>query len=234
MSRHDLPRYPGYDVLAKRDTPSWDDATRAVVAKRMAQPNAPRFCNDAQWRTLCALCATIVPQSLPAASASGEVTDNKRDRTGAPRIPVAGLVDTKLAQDSRDGYRDARLPALRDAWRIALAAIDVESRQRFRAGFADIDESARRTMLSLMQQGKLTDPAWEGMHCDVFFSLRLLHDICSAYYSHPHSWSEMGFGGPANPRGYVRMLENRRDPWEAVKAQPGQEARAQRENARAR
>ena len=44
----------------------------------------------------------------------------------------------------------------------------------------------------------------------------MLHDIGSAYYAHPTAWSEIGFGGPASPRGYVRMDENRRDPWEAV------------------
>ncbi len=40
-------------------------------------------------------------------------------------------------------------------------------------------------------------------------------DICGAYYSHPFAWNEIGFGGPASPRGYVRMDFNRRDPWEA-------------------
>ena len=36
-----------------------------------------------------------------------------------------------------------------------------------------------------------------------------------AYYAHPSAWNEIGFGGPASPRGYVRMDFNRRDPWEA-------------------
>ena len=38
----------------------------------------------------------------------------------------------------------------------------------------------------------------------------------SVYYAHPAAWSEIGFGGPASPRGYVRMQANRRDPWEAM------------------
>jgi hypothetical protein len=50
------------------------------------------------------------------------------------------------------------------------------------------------------------------MHAiEPFFSGRVLHDVCSAYYSHPRAWSEMGFSGPANPRGYVRMCFDRRD-----------------------
>ena len=40
----------------------------------------------------------------------------------------------------------------------------------------------------------------------------------------------MGFGGPASPRGYVRMALDRRDPWEAAQAKPGHEQEARREN----
>jgi hypothetical protein len=62
----------------------------------------------------------------------------------------------------------------------------------------------------------------------------VLHDICGAYYSHPHAWSEIGFGGPANPRGYVRIYFDRRDPWEATEAKPDDEGKAYQENRRAR
>lgn len=240
-------RYPGYDVLLKRDTPSWDDVTREVIDARLAQRNAPRFCNDAQWRVLNALCAVLVPHSCkPAADSTASSTDdngnksdkgdkkNNNERWAEPIVPVAAFVDTKLHDDSRDGYRDARLPPLREAWRIGLAALDIESRNAYDAGFADIDEVNQRALVKRMQRGELTDPAWQGMPSNVFFELRALHDISAAYYSHPRSWSEIGFGGPANPRGYVRMQANRRDPWEAAEAHAGEEARAHRENRRAR
>ncbi|MDG0024886.1 gluconate 2-dehydrogenase subunit 3 family protein [Trinickia sp. Y13] len=237
MNTERRPRYPGYDVMRKRDTPSWDDATREVIDARLAQRNAPSFCNDVQWRALDSLCAVIVPRSRAAtrevpASNEGTPTDARRWRPAS--VPVAALVDMKLLHDGRDGYRDARLPPLRDAWRIGLAALDAESRRAFGAAFADIDEANQRELVTRMQRGELADPAWEGMACDVFFSLRVLHDIASAYYAHPQAWSEIGFGGPANPRGYVRMQANRRDPWEAAEAAPGNEARALEENRRAR
>jgi hypothetical protein len=66
----------------------------------------------------------------------------------------------------------------------------------------------------------------------IFFKKRLLHDIATAYYAHPASWNEIGFGGPASPRGYVRMNYDRRDPWEAAEASPGHEEEARRENER--
>jgi hypothetical protein len=37
---------------------------------------------------------------------------------------------------------------------------------------------------------------------------------CVAYYSHPSAWNEIGFGGPAYPRGYKNLGLDRREPWE--------------------
>jgi hypothetical protein len=66
----------------------------------------------------------------------------------------------------------------------------------------------------------------------LFFSNRLLHDILSVYYAHPSAWSDIGFGGPAAPRGYVRLNFDRRDPWEAAEAHPGKEQQARDDNLR--
>ena len=74
-----------------------------------------------------------------------------------------------------------------------------------------------------MQRGELTAISM-GRHAARSFSSTnaCCTTSCSAYYSHPHAWSEIGFGGPASPRGYVRMDFDRRDPWEAAEAEPGQ------------
>ncbi|WP_027802203.1 gluconate 2-dehydrogenase subunit 3 family protein [Paraburkholderia dilworthii] len=212
-----LPRYPGYDVTMKRDTPSWDDVTRTVIDERLATPQEPHFFDAVEWKALGALCASIVPQ------------DRQR-----PAVPVAALVDARLARNTGDGYRDARLPPMRDAWRIGLRALDAESRARHELPFASIEDQARHALLTDMQQGKLDSVEWRGMPPAVFFAERVLHDICGMYYAHPHAWSEIGFGGPANPRGYVRMYFNRRDPWEAAEAKPGKEDDAREDNGHVR
>ena len=83
-----------------------------------------------------------------------------------------------------------------------------------------------------MQQGDLAGSLWRGMPSDLFFAKRVLHDITGAYYAHPTAWNEMGFGGPASPRGYVRLDKDMRDPWEAAEAYAGEESKARKENSR--
>lgn len=194
------PRYPGYDVQSKRQGLSWNEPTRRAVDERLAV-HGPQFLEADLWRTLNAVCARIVPQP--------------GDR--AP-VPVAALVDGKLFANRGDGFRDVRQPPLRKAWQLGLAALDAEARARHDKGFAELSGTEQDALLQAMQEGALDHPAWQGMPPALFFSQRLVHDITAAYYAHPTAWSEIGFGGPASPRGYVRLDSDKRDAWEAAEA----------------
>jgi len=210
-------RYPGYDVLAKRDSPSWNEQTRAVIEERLAiDPNVHRFFTDAQWQTMAAVCARIIPQ--PA----------ERSKP----VPIAAMIDAKLSESRGDGYRDARLPPQGEAWRRGLTALEAESQSQYRVPFHELRPLSQDDLLAAIQKGQTTSAAWGEMSASLFFAKRLLHDIVTAYYAHPTAWNEIGFGGPAAPRGYVRMDFDRRDPWEAAEARPGREEQARRENAR--
>jgi hypothetical protein len=33
----------------------------------------------------------------------------------------------------------------------------------------------------------------------------VMRAVLAAFYSHPWAWNEIGFGGPAYPRGYMRL-----------------------------
>jgi len=49
----------------------------------------------------------------------------------------------------------------------------------------------------------------------------VMRDICEAFYSHPWSWNEIGFGGPAYPRGYAAFGNpelGEREHWEGAEA----------------
>jgi hypothetical protein len=47
-----------------------------------------------------------------------------------------------------------------------------------------------------------------------------MRGVLSEFYSHPWAWNEIGFGGPAYPRGYMRLAAgpSGRDPQEAREA----------------
>jgi hypothetical protein len=206
-------RYPGYDVLSKRQSPSWNEQTRRVVTRRLAIGGQPRFFSDEEFQTVAAIASRIVPQ--PA------------DR---PPIPVASLVDEKLAAGKSDGYRLAGMPRERDAWRLGLKAFDAEAVTTYGEHFPRLATGLQDTLLTRMQSGELRCPAWGSMASKDFFEKRMAHDIVLAYYAHPAAWSEIGWGGPASPRGYVRLDFNDRDPWEAAEAADGDDASARRIN----
>jgi hypothetical protein len=206
-------RYPGYDVLSKRWTPSWNEATREAIDRRLATSREPRFFMPAEWRTLNAICDRIMPQP--------------KDR---PPVPLAAFVDEKMADGVLDGYRYAELLPQGEAWRRGLAALDQEARDARGGPFDSLQPEWQDELLREMQRGKLAGAAWGGMPCKLFFEHRVIPDITHAYYAHPVAWNEIGFGGPASPRGYVRMQLDRRDPWEAAEARPGEEASARRKN----
>ncbi|WP_064106792.1 MULTISPECIES: gluconate 2-dehydrogenase subunit 3 family protein [Pseudomonas] len=198
-------RYPGYDVMDKRSGPSWNEATRTVIEQRLAVPLLPRFFNDTQWRTLLAFCACVLPQ--PA------------DR---PAIPVAAMVDHKLHNAIREGYIDTRLPPAPEAWCQGLVAIDEEAMSCHGVAFHELSCEQQHALIIAVEQGTVTSPRWDHLPSQLLFRSRLMHDLVVAYYSHPSAWSEIGFGGPASPRGYVRLGPDRRDPWEPAEAKEDQ------------
>ncbi len=202
--------------MAKQDTPSWDEVTRQVVERRLAVSREPRFFTAVEWETLSALCDRIMPQ--PA------------DR---PAVPLPAYVDAKITDKHLDGYRYATLPHQGEAWQRGLAAMDAEAQAANGGRFHTLPPDLQDGLIKCMQEGELKHEAWAGMPCKTFFEHRVIADITHAYYAHPTAWNELGFGGPASPRGYVRMQLDRRDPWEAAEAKPGEEERARRENQRA-
>src|SRR6185312_15890626 len=125
-------RYPGYDVLAKRDSPSWNEQTRRVIDERLAlDPGRHTFFTDAEWPTVRAVCARVLAQE------SGN----------AGEVPLAAMLDERLAKDARDGYRDSRLPAPREAWRRAVLALDAESVVRHSCRFHELKPGPQADLL---------------------------------------------------------------------------------------
>lgn len=185
--------FGAYDVLDKIESPSWNEQTRRVVSKRLTEIPPRRFFDDREWAVLEAIAARIVPQP---------------DRL--PPVPIVPFIDQRLHEKQGKGYRYADMPPAPDAWRIGLAAIDDEGH-----GFVELDDDAKDDVLRRVQRGKVVSAKWAGLPPQRFFNVCLLDEIVGEYYAHPAAWSEIGFGGPASPRGYVRLGFDQRDPWEA-------------------
>jgi hypothetical protein len=191
-------RFPQYNVLAKRDTPSWNAQTRRAIDARLMLPDSTDVLTAHQHATLTALAARIVPQPIE-----------------RPPVNTVAIVLDKLAHDSRDGYRPASLPPLIEAWQRGLDAIDAEAQARHGDIFAALGGDAADGVLRAIERGDCRAD-WRELDAHRFWHWRVIPDLVGAYYAHPSAWSAMGFGGPASPRGYVRLDANRRDPWEAA------------------
>jgi hypothetical protein len=190
--------YPGYDVLAKWDSQSFNAATREVLAARLAEPPPFRFFDADAARLLQAVVERLLPQP---------------DRPEP--IPLARWIDRYLFEGQDQGYRDARQPPRAEAWRRGLAGIAAEAERRFGTAFADLPSESQDEVLRAVQRGDTAAETWGDLDPRRFFGDDLLLLAAQLYYTHPDAWSEIGFGGPASPRGYVRMGFGERDPWEA-------------------
>jgi len=190
--------YPGFSTLAQ--APFWDEATRAVVEARVKEVPRIRFFTPEQAELLEAVQARIIPQD-----------DRPEDR----RIPVLNYVDERLYAGRIDGYRYEDMPPDGEAYRLGLQAIDDIARTMHGRPFLELTGTEQDQVLWSIHEDKPQggDAIWKQMPADRFW-LILVSDAVDAYYAHPYAWDEIGFGGPSYPRGYFRMENGQREPWE--------------------
>ncbi|CCJ08925.1 gluconate 2-dehydrogenase subunit 3 family protein [Methylocystis sp. SC2] len=190
--------YRGYDVLAKWNTVSFDDRTREALTRRLQGGLERRFLSKEEFELLAAIVERLAPVFCESA-----------------RRAIAQWIDDRLFHNVGEGFRYAGEPPMRETWRKGLAAIDGEARRLFAVSFTLLDGSRKDATLRAIQKGVVDDALWRGLRPSLFFSHTLLKTIAGLAYAHPSAWSDIGFGGPASPRGYVRLGFNQRDPWEA-------------------
>lgn len=190
-------RYPGFSTLAQAD--HWDRATAAVVESRLGRPPDIRF---------------FTPTEEAAARA---LFDQLLAQRGEPRVPVVNLVDARLAEDQTDGWHYDNLPRDGEAWRATLAALDAEAGSRGGCTFALLDPEQQGALLQDICD--LHQELWHGLPADRVWSLWTRY-ACTAFYSHPFAWDEIGFAGPAYPRGYKNLGVDRLEPFEVRDVRP--------------
>lgn len=197
--------YPDYDVLAKWRSPSFDARTRHVLTERLTQIPARRFFTAEEWDVLESVTARLIPQP--------ERVDP---------VPIVPWIDQALAEGKAgEGFRGPDMPEPPEAWRSGLGGIAREAAERHGQPFPALTAAQQDALLTDLQHGRVRTDGWRDLPSERFFTDVLLKTVVGIYYAHPAAWSEIGFGGPASPRGYVRLDPDRRDPWEGRETPDG-------------
>jgi Gluconate 2-dehydrogenase subunit 3 len=190
-------RYPDYDVV--REAPHWDEVTRRLVLDRIENVPDIRFFSDAEARTLGAFCDLVLAQD------------------SEPRVPVLNMVDAKLFAGQLDGFRYADMPDDRETWRRVAKGLDAATRQHGSDEFVTAPWTVQRQVIQAFSEGTLHGEVWDELPPKRAWSV-VMRAVLSTFYSHPWAWNEIGFGGPAYPRGFARFGVGQREHWEGAAA----------------
>jgi hypothetical protein len=190
-------RYPDYNVLDEVE--HWDEVTRKMVLERIENVPEIRFFTTEEAAALGAFLDVLLAQ----------------DRE--PKIPVLNMVDAKLFAGELDGFRYADMPDDRETWRRVAAGLDAAAVQHGSIEFADASQEVKERVVEAFAEGELHGRVWDELPPSRAWKV-VTRVALSAFYSHPWAWNEIGFGGPAYPRGYARLGVGQRESWEGASA----------------
>jgi Gluconate 2-dehydrogenase subunit 3 len=196
-------RFPGFDVLGQAR--HWDQATADVVIARTGRPPAPRFFTGPQ-----ASCARALLNLLTGQDEHG----------GELAVPVTEMLDFRLEAGETDGWRYADMPEDGQAWGDTLSYLDADAKQRCGTAFAAAPKADQAALVQVVQDLKSAD--WHGLSAAHVWSLWTRY-ACTAFYAHPFAWAEIGFPGPAYPRGYKNAGVGKLEPFEIRDARPAED-----------
>jgi hypothetical protein len=196
-------RFPGFDVLDQ--APHWDRVTADVVLARTDTPTAVKFFTEPEEACARALLNLLTGQD---------------GHDGELAVPVLEMVDSRLAAGETDGWRYDDMPEDGQAWRNTLVLLDADARQLSGTAFADAPPADQARLVQAVQD--LASGNWHGLPAAHVWSLWTRY-ACTAFYAHPFAWAEIGFPGPAYPRGYKNTGVGKLEPFEVGDAHPSED-----------
>ncbi len=189
-------RYPSYDVLKEKEY--WDEHTREIVLKRLGPFPDNKFLKKNEAEMIFIIAEHIV-------------YDNRKEILDY----VVHHLDNVLSSPIGEAQRKVEAPEQKNLVRKGLKAIEKLAKKQYGAPFTEIETQQQLSLLTGLHLGKAASlEDWQVIPQKELFK-KLATEIVTAYYSHPVVWSEIGYGGPAYPRGYVRVEKGLTDPWEA-------------------
>jgi Gluconate 2-dehydrogenase subunit 3 len=190
-------RFPGFDVLD--EVHRWDEVTAGVVLARLTPAVGWSFFSLAESG-----CATALMDLLLA-------------QDDDPKVPVVAMIDARLAAGETDGWHYDDMPPDREAWRRTLAALDEDADELAGRPFARLDRGQQAALVQRVQDLGADGKQWRELPAEHVWNLWTRYG-CAAYYSHPWAWNEIGFPGPAYPRGYKNTGVDARESFEVADA----------------
>jgi hypothetical protein len=135
-----------------------------------------------------------------------------------PRVPVLQMIGARLAAGETDGWRYADMPEDGQAWRDTLSFLDADAAGRCGTTFAEAPPADQAALVQAVQD-QISGDDWHGLPAKHVWSLWTRY-ACTAFYSHPSAWDEIGFPGPAYPRGYKNIGVDKLEPYEVRDVRP--------------
>ncbi|WP_134699093.1 gluconate 2-dehydrogenase subunit 3 family protein [Ammoniphilus sp. YIM 78166] len=179
--------YPNYDVLRNKE--EWDEHTRSIVLSRYNRTWEFQFLTLQEVEILHLICSRLV--------------DDTREDLVAYMVKH---IDQTLVDSPGEGQRKVGVLPAHQLIREGLQWLNEASIKQYMLGFTQLEKRQQLHLLDEFSRGNFLQKEW---------FKKLLSLATESYYSHPTVWSEIGYGGPAYPRGYVRAQLGQLDPWEA-------------------
>ncbi|QST00620.1 gluconate 2-dehydrogenase subunit 3 family protein [Pontibacillus sp. ALD_SL1] len=186
--------YPTYDVMSEKN--EWDPVTQQVLFTRI-HPSESSILTPDMKRTLQALAKTLFPSHLGEQTLSLTMVLDQR------------LTAKKLKAFPKGANFSKELIILK-----GLTFMEQEAITEHGKTFYLLDEKTRNELVRKWRSSDGDPSIWAEVHSDLFFST-VSAEIVKIIYSDPAIWSDIGYGGPAFPRGYYAFGPHQFDEWEA-------------------
>ena len=156
----------------------------------------------AEFATLVAVCARLLPPGTSPTPAEGAIQINAR-----------------LAEGRGDGWRFDRLPPDAEAYRAGLRGLHESAQAVGARNFPSLTNAQQDGILAALARGEAVGPTWSRLDGRRFFQ-EVLAELSEFYFSHPLAQQAIGYAGFADAAGWRRIGLNEREPWEPAAGQP--------------
>ena len=179
------------------------EPTREVLLERLnaGAGYVPRFFEEQDYSTLTAVCAVLAPTET------------------VPSYFVPSEIDKRLADGQGNGWRYAKMPPDREAFRRWLLGLNEIAEQKFNRHFAGLEFERQSEILQLVRRGEISTAVWQDFDCKLFLE-ELLVECAEIFYSHPLAQEEIGYIGFADARGWQKIGLNQHDAIEVQSPKP--------------